>query len=203
MYLVKGLTNFIVNTGKKLFLKDENALSYKFLILGDKEVGKTSFINKALNDSFDLEIPSTSDIEYHNMEFSLGHNKISIILVDLATSQLSKRHGYFFHDINGVFILYDITKHDTFEKVQTYICDIQSLCLNIPIIIIGNKNDLKNLRQVHKKELKELAFQFNCDQSETTCTDGNSVIDIVKFMVFKSYYNYLSNEEKEEIKKIL
>ncbi len=203
MYLVKRLTKFIVNTGKKLFIKDESALIYKFLIIGDKEVGKTSFINKALDDTFDLEIPSTSDIEYHNMEFTLGFNKINIILVDLATSQLSKKHAYFFNDINGAFILYDITKYETFKKVQTYICDIQSLGLNTPLIVVGNKTDLKNLRQVHEKELKDLACQFNCDHCETTCTSGTSVIDIVKFMVFKSYYNSLNNEEKEEILKML
>ena len=59
------------------------------------------------------------------MELKLGYNKISIILVDVATSQLSKNHGYIYHNINGVFILYDITKHETFEKVQTYVCDIK------------------------------------------------------------------------------
>ena len=70
-------------------------------------------------------------------------------------------------------------------------------------MLIGNKKDLENLREVHESELKELAFQFNCDHSETTCTDENSVLDIVKFMVFKAYYNSLSDEQKEEILKML
>ena len=204
MYLVKGLKDFFVNTGKKLFLKDENTLEYKFLIIGNKEVGKTSFINKAVNDTFDLEIESTSEIEYYDMELKLGFNKINVKLVDVATSKLSKNHGYIFHNINGAFILYDITKHETFEKVQTYICDIiGNLGSNSPIILIGNKCDLENLREVHENELKDLAFQFNCDHTETTCTDNNSVLNIVKFMVFKAYYNSLSDEQKDEILKML
>ena len=204
MYLVKGIKDFFVYTGKKLFLKDENTLEFKFLILGDKEVGKTSFINKAINNTFDLEIESTQEIENYDMELKLGFNKIGVKLIDVATSELSKNHGYIFHNINGAFILYDITKHETFEKVQTYICDIIGILgSNIPVILIGNKKDLENLREVHESELKELAFQFNCDHSETTCTDDNSVLDIVKFMVFKAYYNSLSDEQKEEILKML
>ena len=203
MYFVKGIKDFFVNTGKKLFLKDENSLEYKFLIIGDKEVGKTSFINKAVNDIFDLEIESTEKIEYYNMELKLGFNQIRIKLVDVPTSELSKNHGYLYHNINGAFILYDITKHETFEKVQTYVCDIKgNIGANSPIILIGNKKDLEHLRDVHENELKELAFQFNCDHIETTCTDDNSVLDIVKFMVFKAYYNSLSDEQKEEILKM-
>ena len=203
MYLVKGLKDFFVNTGKKLFLKDEDVLEYKFLRIGDKEVGKTSFINKAVNDSFDLEIESTPAIKYYNIDLKLGFNKISVTLIDVATAELSKNHGYIFHNINGAFILYDISKHETFEKMQTYICDILgNIELEIPIVLIGNKSDLENLREVHENESKELAFQFNCDHTETTCTNGNSVLDIVKFMVFKAYYSSLSDEKKEEILKM-
>ena len=56
---------------------------------------------------------------------------------------------------------------------------------------------------MHEKELRDLAFQFNCDHSEVTCTDENSVLDIVKFMVFRAYYNSLSEENKEEILKMI
>ena len=155
MYLVKGLKDFFVYTGKKLFSIDENSLEYTFLILGENQVGKTSFINKAINDSFDLEIDSTPSIKQYHMEFKLGYNKIGIKLVDVATAELSKNHGYIYHNINGAFILYDITKHETFEKIQTYIVDIiGNIGDNISIILIGNKSDLKNLRAVHGKELK-------------------------------------------------
>ena len=43
-----------------------------------------------------------------------------------------------YHNINGAFILYDITKHETFEKVQTYIVDIiGNIGTNVSIILIG------------------------------------------------------------------
>ena len=204
---MSNLSNFIiqtVQTGKKLFTSDSNSLEYRFLIVGDSQVGKTSFINKAINDSFNLEIEPTKDNECYSMELKFGFNKINIFLVDVATSELSKNHGYIFRNVNGAFVLYDITKHNTFEKVETYISDIQgNLGFKVPIVLIGNKKDLSHLREVHETELKNLAFQFNCDHSEVTCTDENSVLDIVKFMVFKAYYNSLSDENKEEILKML
>ena len=198
--LFKGLSNFIIHTSKKLFTKDSNSLEYRFLVIGDKSVGKTSFINKTINDSFDLEIESTNESECHNMELKFGYNTIMIYLVDISTSELSKNHGYIYNNVNGAFVLYDITKHNTFDKVETYICDIQgNIGSNSPIILIGNKKDLEHLRDVHENELKELAFQFNCDHSETSCTDENSVFDIVKFLVFKTYYNSLSESKQKEI----
>ena len=123
-----------------------------------------------------------------------------IYLVDISTSELSKNHGYIYNNVNGAFVLYDITKHNTFDKVETYICDIQgNMGFKAPIVIVGNKKDLGHLREVHETELKDLAFQFNCDHSETTCTDENSVFDIVKFLVFKTYYNSLSESKQKEI----
>ena len=200
MNLFKGLSQFIIQTGKKFFTLDSNSLEYRFLVIGDKSVGKTSFINKAINDSFDLEIDSTKETECYNMELKFGYNKINIYLLDIATSDLSKNHGYIFNNVNGAFVLYDITKHNTFEKVETYISDIQgNLGFKAPIVLIGNKKDLGHLREVHEIELKNLAFQFNCDHSETTCTDENSVFDIVKFLVFKTYYNSLSEDKQKEI----
>ena len=195
-----GISKFLINTGKKLFTLESNALEYRFLVVGDKSVGKTSFIKKAINDSFDLEIEPSKGSECYNMELKFGFNKINIYLVDISTSELSKNHGYIFRNVNGAFVLYDITKHNTFEKIKTYISDIQAnLGLQAPIVLIGNKKDLKHLREVHEIELKNLAFQFNCDHSETTCTDEDSVFDIVKFLVFKTYYNSLSEAKKKEI----
>ena len=200
MNLFMGISKFLIQTGKKLFTTDSNSLEYRFLVIGDKSVGKTSFINKAINDSFDLEIKSTKESVGYSMELKFGFNKIIIYLVDVSTSELSKNHGFIFRNVNGAFVIYDITKHYTFEKIKTYISDIQAnLGYQAPIILIGNKKDLIHLREVHEIELKNLAFQFNCDHSETTCTDENSVFDIVKFLVFKTYYNSLSEAKKKEI----
>ena len=200
MKIFKNLSDFIIQTGKKIFHNDQNSLEYRFLVIGDRSVGKTSFINKAINDSFDLEIKPTTENGCYNMELQFGYNRISILLVDVTTSELSKNHRYIFRRVDGAFVLYDITKHYTFEKVETYISDIQgNLGFKIPIILIGNKKDLGHLRAVHEIELKNLSFQFNVDHCETTCVDENSVFDIVKFFVFKTYYNSLSDSKKKEI----
>lgn len=50
--------------------------------------------------------------------------------------------------------------------------------------------------------MKELALQFNCDHS-TICPAENSVFDIVKFLVFKTYYNSLSESKQKEILTII
>ena len=202
MNIIKGISNFIQN-GINFFTKDSNILEYRFLVLGEKSVGKTSFITKAINNSFDLEIQPSLKSESYNMKLKLGENKIIVHLIDISTSELSKNHEDIFRNINGAFVLYDITKHSTFEKLETFISDINgNLGESFPIVLIGNKKDLSHLRKVHEIELKELAFQLNCDYFETTCIYEESVFNIIKFLVFKAYYNSLSDKKKNEILKI-
>ena len=201
--IVEGLSNIkkFIRSKIPIFNKDNNSLNYKFLIIGDKSVGKTSFVLKVINNKFDLEIKPSTESELFNLQLQFGNDKINIFLLDVLTSELSNNHGYLFNGINGAFILYDITKKDTFDKVNNYVSDIKgNLGNEIPIVIIGNKKDLAHLREIHEIQLKEKSCQLNCDYYETSCVDENSVFDIVKFLVLKAYYNSLPLRKQNEIK---
>lgn len=203
--IVEGLSNItkFIRTKIPIFSKDKNSLNYKFLIIGDKSVGKSSFVSKVINNKFSLEIKPSTETEISNLKLQFGNDKINIFLLDVLTSELSNNHGYLFHGINGAFILYDITKKDTFDKINNYVSDVKgNLGNEAPIVIIGNKKDLGHLREIHEIQLKEKSCHLNCDYYETSCVDENSVFDIVKFLVLKAYYNSLPLRKQNEIKRI-
>ena len=71
---------------------------------------------------------------------------------------------------------------------------------NIPIIIVGNKNDLKFLRNIDFSEAKEKALNLGCELLEINCNkDEDSVHNVIKNLISKIYFNDLKKEEKEKI----
>ncbi len=66
--------------------------------------------------------------------------------------------------------------------------------------IIGNKNDLKFLRNVDFSEAKEKAIQLGCELFEINCNkDEDMVHNVMKNLIAKIYFNSLSKEEKQKL----
>ena len=111
-----------------------------------------------------------------------------------------KTNPKFYEDLNisGIFILYDITKYESFEKVDYWVKYLKSYVKNnTPFVICGNKNDLIYLKQIHSLELQEKALSLNCDFIEVSCTDSQSIDEAVKCLVGKIYYlNLPPNKQK-------
>ena len=71
---------------------------------------------------------------------------------------------------------------------------------NIPVIIVGNKNDLKFLRNIDFSEAKEKALNLGCELFEINCNkDEESVHNAMKNLISKIYFNDLNKDEKIKI----
>ena len=139
-----------------------------------------------------------------NIVLNLFDQRFNIYLIDVAIQDLTKSHSYLFENIHGAFIFYDVTKRKTFDKIESFVVDIRNNLGNkIPILILGNKNDLLHLKEVHSKELEEKAMDLNCDFMEITCTEEESSMNAIKFLVFKSYYVGLNEQKQAYLNKFL
>lgn len=163
---------------------------YKIFVMGEEGVGKTSFCNRYINNQFNLEIkPSLSQSKEHHFNKKLFEDIVLINLVDVSSNILSSEHVNFYSNAKGAFILYDITEHKTFDKIDTWVMDLRQLLgSKFPIVIVGNKNDLSFLKTVHPDEIKEKAANLNCDYGEVSCTNLSDVQKIVDFLITKIYF---------------
>ena len=180
-------------------------LEYKILILGDRFTGKTSFCLRFALNEFNLEIKSSINqkTECYLKTILLLDKEIKVYLIDVINS-LNNYSEELLKNVNGVIVLYDITKSKTFENVDKIIKEIREKMGNIvPILLVGNKNDLKFLRDIDNDEAVEKANAFNCILREINCIDENSVHEIIKYLVAKIFYNDLDVSQKEEIKNML
>lgn len=182
-------------------LNDENVLEYKILILGEKMVGKSSICSRFSQNEFNLEIKPSTQTECYPKTVKLLDQYIRVYLIDVSSDTLKNPKSFIFSDVKGALIVYDITKTKTFDKIDDWVKMINTnVGKPIPFIIVGNKCDLKFLRNVDSEEANEKGTAFKCDVKETSCIDENSVQDCLKYLIAKIYYEELSEEKKEEYK---
>jgi len=176
---------------------------YKILIIGDKFTGKTSFCQRFAHNEFNLEIKSSTQSECYLKTILVLDKEIKIFLIDVIYSA-NNINEELLQNVKGIIAIYDITKVKTFDSCDKFIKEIRQNIGNVvPIMLVGNKNDLKFLRDVDYDEAEDKANTLNCIFKEINCVDENSVHDTIKYLVAKIFLGELDDTEKENIKKIL
>ena len=183
--------------------KNENYLEYKILILGEKMVGKSSICTRFAMNEFNLEIKPSSQSECYPKTIKLFDQLIKVYLIDVSSDSIKNPKSYLYTDVKGALLVYDITKTKTFEKIDDWAKEItDKVGKPIPVMLLGNKNDLKFLRNVDEEEAKEKAVSLKCDCRESSCVDEKGIQDCIKYLIAKIYYEDLPEEKKEYYKEI-
>lgn len=137
--------------------------NYNVLVIGDHGVGKTSFINRFINDSFVFKENSKSftvgvndnykKINLSNDEKVLDEKVLKVIDTDgdIKTNSTSFKNAC--KTAHGVIIVYDITNKTSFENVSEWLKKIKdyNIMPDTVIYLIGNKSDLDNKRGLDNK----------------------------------------------------
>ena len=180
---------------------------YKIVIIGNNLTGKTSFCRRFVLNDFDLEIKPSRDTDCYLKTIILFDKEIKIYLLDVETipiTPLDEKEEYeLYKDINGIIVIYDITQYESFENIEKLINNAKKkgkIKNNIPVVIVGNKNDLKFLRNIDFSEAKDKAMNLGCELFEINCNkDEESVHNVMKNLISKIYFNDLSKDEKIKI----
>ncbi|GER33102.1 GTP-binding nuclear protein Ran [Striga asiatica] len=133
--------------------------SFKLVIVGDGGTGKTTFVKRHLTGEFEKKYEPTIGVEVHPLDFFTNCGKIRFYCWDTAGQEKfgGLRDGYYIHGQCAI-IMFDVTARLTYKNVPTWHRDLCRVCENIPIVLCGNKVDVKN-RQV--KGNKKLAGDPN------------------------------------------
>lgn len=183
---------------------NEHEIIYKILVVGEHEVGKSSFCSRFSLGEFNLEVKPTKKSECYEKTLHFFEEKLKVYLIDVDSDIMKTEHSHFYTDIKGAIVLYDVTKYKSFEKIDNWVIDMQQNIGNkLPILIAGNKNDLSFLKCVHEIELSQKAINLNCDYIETSCVESDSVDYAIKFLIGKIYYLDLPENKKNYLKNYL
>ena len=163
----------------------------KILILGDSCVGKTNIIYKYIENKFrDLYI-GTTGIDILTTTIEIKGKKFRIQLWDTAGQERFRSiTKNLFLRVQGFLLLYDITNRKTFNNLGAWIKSIREECgSHMPIIIVGNKNDLENIRSISKNEAIDFAKEEKVDYIETSSKSGENIAKVISMITEKAFEN--------------
>ena len=154
----------------------------KLAIIGDSNVGKSNFLFKFIEGQFSPLHVATIGFDYKSRIVTLPESKKKVKLQIWDTAGQEKYMSInknLFQRVQGVILMYDITKHETFEHLDTWLNLIKQMTNDIPIVLVGNKLDqedsIENGRAVEYTEGEDFARENNFEFFETSALDGTNV----------------------------
>ena len=173
----------------------------KIVLLGDSGVGKTNLLTRFIKDKFEENPKTTIGTDISNLDLLIKNKTIKANFWDTSGQEkyraLSKNY---YKNSNGAIIIYDITNKKTFFNIKKWLLDLREFTDETKIIILGNKNDLNDLREVNFQEAKNFADKENCFFEEISVKDNfgkivHKVIDLFLEEVFSSMRKYEASEK--------
>ena len=181
-------------------LDDSAIYNFKFVIVGNHEVGKTSLIRQFVERKFSHDYRATIGLNIFAHNFDFQGNEINVQLWDIGAQQYFKRfRKIYYSGAEAAFIVFDITNRESFENIKVWYEELNQLIdeKNIPIIIVGNKVDLSQQRVVSTAEGEELAKSLSetgISYIETSALSGENVIEAFELIA----YHYIIKTKKKE-----
>jgi small GTP-binding protein len=160
----------------------EEEIVYKVLLLGDSSVGKTCFLLRYCDKSFQDVHLSTIGLDYRLKSMTLKNNKnIKLQIWDTAGQDRFRAiTKNYYKGANGIILIYDITNMQTYENVKNWISQIKEEANpNVIIYLVGNKIDVPDdQRLVKAEDGQKIADEFNLPFNEASAKDGTNVNEI-------------------------
>ena len=149
----------------------------KYIIIGDSAVGKSNILTQYVYEKFSEEFQSTLGVEFAAKNAVIDNKIYRIQIWDTAGAESfrSITRAYYKNTVCA-FIVYDITKRETFENVQVWLDDIKNQCpQTVLLVLVGNKLDLENERQISYEEGESFAQKNNMYFFETSAKTGVNI----------------------------
>ena len=156
---------------------DEQEEKFNLIALGNNEVGKTSFILRYVKNEFSKEYLSSIGFDFQIKSITIKNKSYKIYFYDTAGQE--KFRAISFNMIkysDGIVLMYDITNKKSFDSISQWIDSIKEIKeKNFPLVLIGNKCDLEEKREVTEEEGKKMADKFGFLFFETSNKNGTNI----------------------------
>ncbi|MFX1538869.1 MAG: Rab family GTPase [Promethearchaeota archaeon] len=133
-------------------------MNHKIILAGDEGVGKTSLINRFVKGYFTEDYKATIGVNISTKQLFINNNAEAHLQIWDVAGQTSFRQfrQRFFSGARGAFLVFDLTAPKSLDNLHTsWIEDIQNNAGEIPLILIGNKVDLKESIMVSQQDIAE------------------------------------------------
>lgn len=150
---------------------------FKCVIIGDSGVGKSNLLSRFTKDEFSKDSKSTIGVEFATRQIQHDGKTIEAQVWDTAGQERYRAiTAAYYRGAIGALLVYDITKRESFENCERWLRELRAHAdPSIVAMLVGNKCDLRHMKQVDVEDAKDFAEDNNLAFIETSALDATNV----------------------------
>jgi GTP-binding nuclear protein Ran len=124
----------------------------KLVLVGDGGVGKTTFVKRHQTGEFEKKYIPTMGVQVSQLQFETTQGRLLFNIWNTAGQERfgGLREGYYL-EANCAIVMFDVTAPATYRNVSSWHRDLVRVCPNIPIVLVGNKIDVRERKVPAKR----------------------------------------------------
>ena len=186
--------------------EEEYDYIFKVLLIGNSDVGKSSLILRYVDQIWNDVFVPTIGVDFKVKSLQIDNKRVKMQIWDTAGQERFRNViSSYFKGAHGILLIYDITARDSFKELENWLGEVErNATPQVLKILIGNKCDLEEKRQITKDEGEAFAIRNGMQFIETSAkinTNVNEAFEaLAKIMVESSNKRNVIKPEKKTIK---
>jgi small GTP-binding protein len=157
-------------------MQDLEPSTFRVVLVGDSEVGKTSIIHTYVRQSFDPDQKNTVGASFHTLTREINKQKIIIQIWDTAGQEKYRSIGpIYYRNASAALAVFDCTVEDFTDSLTEWIVSVKRNATDPVIFVVGNKSDLLSEQESVISRLEEFAGRFGAEYILTSAKDGYNI----------------------------
>jgi len=150
---------------------------FKYIIVGDTAVGKSCLLLQFTDKRFQSVHELTIGVEFGSRTINVNDSSVKLQIWDTAGQEKFRSiTRSYYRGAAGALLVYDITRRETFDHLASWLEDCKKYSnQNITVMLIGNKADLADKRQVSYEEGEAFAKANGLTFLETSAKTAQNV----------------------------
>ncbi|KAI9262568.1 small GTP-binding protein [Helicostylum pulchrum] len=150
---------------------------FKLLLIGDSGVGKSCLLLRFADDTYTESYISTIGVDFKIRTIELDGKVCKLQIWDTAGQERFRTiTSSYYRGAHGIIVVYDVTDNESFENVKEWLREIERYASDgVNRLLVGNKSDLTDKRQVTLSNSKKWADSVNIPILETSAKNSSNV----------------------------
>ncbi|XP_076679587.1 ras-related protein RabJ [Andrena cerasifolii] len=152
----------------------------KVVALGSQGVGKTSMIISYIEKAFKQHVNPTIAASFFTCKLNVENARVMLQVWDTAGQERFKSMApMYYRNASAAMLVFDLTKYNTFAAMKGWVTELRrNVEQAMILVVIGNKSDLRNERQVDVEEGRVYATKIGASYYETSALQNNGIENV-------------------------
>ncbi|XP_064257742.1 ras-related protein Rab-25 isoform X1 [Passer domesticus] len=177
---------------------DFSFLPSTVVLIGESGVGKTNLLSRFTRNEFNHDSRTTIGVEFSTRTILVGDAAVKAQIWDTAGLERYRAiTSAYYRGAVGALVVFDITKHQTYDVVDRWLKELYDHAeASIVVMLVGNKTDLAQAREVPMEEAKMFADNNGLLFVETSALDSTNVEEAFETILKEIFYKVQKQKQR-------